>query len=174
MLHFLSFLFCIRWSPFISVRRAWSQKMVDYCPHSGFWREGVQLSWGVRVKWSVRSTGVSRTGLLLEREPSQKAKPLIYQSSYDPTLTDGHELWVVTKRIRSRTQAAEMSFLWGVAGLGFRHEEKGWKPLLHHSQRSQFRWFWASAPDPRGRLPLKVFLGMFLLPIFDCRLHFHK
>lgn len=74
--------------------------MVDYCPHSGFWREGVQLSWGVRVKWSVR-----------EREPSQKAKPLIYQSSYDPTLTDGHELWVVTKRIRSRTQAAEMSFL---------------------------------------------------------------
>lgn len=85
--------------------------MVDYCPHSRFWRDGVQLSWGVRVKWSVRSTGVSRTGLLLKREPSQKAKPLIYQPSYDPTLTDGHELWVVTKRIRSRIQAAEMSFL---------------------------------------------------------------
>ena len=35
----------------------------------------------------------------------------IYRSVYVPTLTYGHELWVVTERIRSRIQAAEMSFL---------------------------------------------------------------
>ncbi|KAI3352081.1 hypothetical protein L3Q82_020903 [Scortum barcoo] len=33
-----------------------------------------------------------------------------------PTLTYGHELWVMTERTRSRIQAAEMSFLRRVAG----------------------------------------------------------
>jgi len=39
---------------------------------------------------------------------SQKAKLSIYWSIYVPTLTYGHELWLVTKRTRSRIQAAEM------------------------------------------------------------------
>lgn len=32
------------------------------------------------------------------------------------TITYGHELWVVTERLRSQIQAAKMSFLWRVAG----------------------------------------------------------
>ncbi|KAI3352723.1 hypothetical protein L3Q82_019304 [Scortum barcoo] len=37
-----------------------------------------------------------------------------------PTLTYGHELWVMTERTRSRIQAAEMSFLRRVAGRSLR------------------------------------------------------
>ncbi len=39
---------------------------------------------------------------------------------YVPTLTYGHELWVVTERTRLQVQAAEMSFLCRVAGLSLR------------------------------------------------------
>jgi len=50
--------------------------------------------------------------VLVKRELSRKAKLSIYWSGYVPTLTYGHELWVVTGRTR-----AEMSFLCRVAGL---------------------------------------------------------
>ena len=46
----------------------------------------------------------------------------IYRSIYVPTLTYGHELWVMTERIRSQIQAAEMSFLCRVAGCSLRDE----------------------------------------------------
>uniref|UniRef100_A0A8C6P3P0 Reverse transcriptase domain-containing protein n=1 Tax=Nothobranchius furzeri TaxID=105023 RepID=A0A8C6P3P0_NOTFU len=49
--------------------------------------------------------------VVVKRELSQKAKLSIYRSIYVPTLTYGHELWVVTERMRSLMQAAEMSFL---------------------------------------------------------------
>ena len=45
---------------------------------------------------------------------------VIYRSIYVPTLTYGHELWVVTGRTRSRIQVAEMTFLRRVAGLSLR------------------------------------------------------
>ena len=45
--------------------------------------------------------------VVVKRELSQKVKLLIYQSMNVPTLTYGHEVWVVT----------EMSFLPSVAGL---------------------------------------------------------
>lgn len=48
-----------------------------------------------------------------------KAKFSIYWPVYVPTLTCGHELWVVTERTRSWIQAAEISFLRRVAGLSF-------------------------------------------------------
>ena len=59
------------------------------------------------LKWSV----------VVKRELSQKAKLSIYRPIYVPTLTYGHELWVVIKKVRSRTQVAEISFLRRVAGL---------------------------------------------------------
>ncbi|KAL0161456.1 hypothetical protein M9458_045181, partial [Cirrhinus mrigala] len=49
--------------------------------------------------------------VVVKKELSYKAKLSIYRSIYVPTLTYGHELWVMTERIRSRIQAAEMSFL---------------------------------------------------------------
>ncbi|KAI3355686.1 hypothetical protein L3Q82_004279 [Scortum barcoo] len=54
---------------------------------------------------------VYRTVVVVKKELSRKAKLSIYRSIYVPTLTYGHELWVMTERTRSRIQAAEMSFL---------------------------------------------------------------
>ena len=47
----------------------------------------------------------------VKKELSQRATLSICWSIYPSTLTYGHELWVVTKRMRLRIQAAEMSFL---------------------------------------------------------------
>ncbi|KAI3373393.1 hypothetical protein L3Q82_021941 [Scortum barcoo] len=49
--------------------------------------------------------------VVVKKELSRKAKLSIYRSIYVPTLTYGHELWVMTERTRLRIQAAEMSFL---------------------------------------------------------------
>ncbi|KAF7642412.1 hypothetical protein LDENG_00258350, partial [Lucifuga dentata] len=57
---------------------------------------------------------------MVKRELSQKARLSVCLSIYDPILTYGHELWVVTKRIRSRKQAAEMRFPCRVSGLTLR------------------------------------------------------
>ncbi len=57
---------------------------------------------------------------VVEKELSCKAKLSIYRSIYMPTLTYGHELWVMTERTRSLIQAAEMSFLRRVAGRSLR------------------------------------------------------
>ncbi len=101
----------------------------------------------------------------VRKELSCKAKLSIYQSIYVPTLTYGHELWVMTERTRSRIQAAEMSFLRRVTGRSLRdrvrssvaREELRVEPLLLDIERSQLRWlghlFWM----PPGRLPVEVF-----------------
>ncbi|PWA24275.1 hypothetical protein CCH79_00019954 [Gambusia affinis] len=66
------------------------------------------------VKW------VLYRSVVVKRELSQKAKLSINQSIYVPTLIYGHELWVMTERMRSRIQAAEMGFLRRVSGLSLR------------------------------------------------------
>ncbi|KAK3545707.1 hypothetical protein QTP70_011363 [Hemibagrus guttatus] len=103
--------------------------------------------------------------VVVKKELSRKAKLSIYQSIYVPTLTYGHELWVMTERVRSRIQVAEMRFLRRVAGRSHRdrvkssvtREELGVEPLLLHIKRGQLRWlghlFWM----PPGRLPGEVF-----------------
>lgn len=52
--------------------------------------------------------------LVAKRELSHKANFSIYQSIKVPTLNYGPELWVVTEKLGSRTQAGEMSFLFRV------------------------------------------------------------
>ncbi|TWW56333.1 hypothetical protein D4764_08G0003200 [Takifugu flavidus] len=72
------------------------------------------------------ASAVMRTlhrSVVVKRELSRKAKLSIYRSIFVPTLTYGHELWVMTERTRSRVQAAEMSFLRRVAGLSLRDRE---------------------------------------------------
>ena len=84
---------------------------------------------------------------MVKRELSQKAKLSISWSISVPTLTYGHELWVVTERMRSRIQVVEMSFLRGVSGLSLRdrvrssaiREGLGVEPLLLRVERSQLR-----------------------------------
>lgn len=58
---------------------------------------------------------------MLKKQLSQKAKLPIYQLIFVPTLTSGHELLVLTQRIRLQIQAGEMSFLHRVARLSLRH-----------------------------------------------------
>ena len=103
--------------------------------------------------------------IVVKKELSQKARLSIYRSIYVPTLTYGHELWVMTERTRSRIQAAEMSFLRRVAGLSLRdrvrssdiRERLRVEPLLLHVERSQLRWLGHLVRMPPGRLPLEVF-----------------
>ncbi|KAK3517857.1 hypothetical protein QTP70_021002 [Hemibagrus guttatus] len=102
--------------------------------------------------------------VVVKKELSRKAKLSIYQSLYVPTLTYGHELWVMTERVRSRIQAAEMSFLHRVAGRSLRdrvrssvtREELGVEPLLLHIERGQLRWLGHLFRMPPGRLPGEV------------------
>ncbi|KAK3565094.1 hypothetical protein QTP86_033147, partial [Hemibagrus guttatus] len=103
--------------------------------------------------------------VVVKKELSRKAKLSIYQSIYAPTLTYGHELWVMTERVRSRIQAAEMSFLRRVAGRSLRDrvrssvtwEELGVEPLLLCIERGQLRWLGHLFRMPPGRLPGEVF-----------------
>ena len=82
----------------------------------------------MRGKWEIdrrirAASAVMQTlmqSVVVKKELSRKAKLSIYRSIYIPTLTYGHELWVVTKRMRSRIKAAEMSFLRRMAGLSLR------------------------------------------------------
>ena len=80
---------------------------------------------------------------------SRKAKLSICWSVFVPTLTYGHERWVMTERMRLRVQVAEMGFLRRVAGVSLRdgvisstiREGLGVEPLLLCVERSQLRWF---------------------------------
>ncbi|KAI3377397.1 hypothetical protein L3Q82_008587, partial [Scortum barcoo] len=63
---------------------------------------------------------VYRTVVVKKELSRKKRSSSIYRSIYVPTLTYGHELWVMTERTRSRIQAAEMSFLRRVAGRSLR------------------------------------------------------
>ncbi|KAK3526805.1 hypothetical protein QTP70_033550 [Hemibagrus guttatus] len=68
------------------------------------------------VMWSMYQS------VVVKKELSRKAKLLIYQSIYVPTLTYGHELWVMTERVRSRIQVEELEEVSG--------EREVWASLL--------------------------------------------
>ncbi|KAK5888302.1 hypothetical protein CesoFtcFv8_016814 [Champsocephalus esox] len=103
--------------------------------------------------------------VVTKRELSRKAKLSVYRAIFVPTLTYGHEGWVMTERTRSRIQAAEMGFLRRVAGVSLRdkvrssviREGLGVEPLLLRVERSQLRWFGHLVRMPPGRLPREVF-----------------
>lgn len=113
----------------------WSRKMVE-CP---LWIGEEFLSQVEGFKCLGAYSGVrGEQDIPVDRQTGQcwwksklshKAKKLsIYHSVYHPTPTYGHELSVMTKRIRSRVQLAEMSFLCRVAGLSLR-DRLGWGAL---------------------------------------------
>ena len=54
---------------------------------------------------------------VMKRELSKKAKLSISKAVFVPILTDGHESWVMTKRVRSHVQASEMRFLRKIEGV---------------------------------------------------------
>lgn len=78
------------------------------------------------VRWIGAASAVMKTqhgSVIVKREPSPKAKLSMHRSIFVPTLTDGHEFCVVTKRTRLRVLAAERSFHRRVAGLFLRGRE---------------------------------------------------
>ena len=86
---------------------------------------------------------------MTKRELSQKAKLSVSRAISVPTLTYGHEGWVMTVITRSQIQAAEMGFLQRVAGISLGDkgtssvilEELGVELLLLHVERCQLMWF---------------------------------
>ncbi|KAK3556390.1 hypothetical protein QTP70_007992 [Hemibagrus guttatus] len=104
--------------------------------------------------------------VVVKKELSRKVKLLIYQSIYIPTLTYGHELWVMAEGVRSWIQVAEMSFLCWVVRRSLRdrvrssvtREKLGVEPLLLHIERGQLRWLGHLFQMPPGRLPGEVVL----------------
>ncbi|KAK3567864.1 hypothetical protein QTP86_027337 [Hemibagrus guttatus] len=58
-------------------------------------------------RWIGAAAAVMRSmywSVVVKKDLSQKAKLSIYQSIYVPTLTYGHELWVMTERARLPTR----------------------------------------------------------------------
>ena len=55
--------------------------------------------------------------VLFKREVCTKAKLSVFKSVFVSILTYGHECWVMTERVRSRVQAAEMGLSRKVRGL---------------------------------------------------------
>ena len=109
--------------------------------------------------------------VVTKRELSRKAKLSVYRAIFVPTLTYGHEVWVMTERIRSRIQAAEMSFLRRVAGVSLRdrvrsavtREGLGVEPLLLRLERSSLGgsgiWLGCLSSVSLGRSSMHVPLG---------------
>ena len=87
--------------------------------------------------------------VVLKRELSLRAKLSIFRSVFVPILTYGHECWIMTERVRSRIQAAEMGFLRRISGFTLLDKVKSTdirefldvEPLLLRLERSQLRWY---------------------------------
>lgn len=83
--------------------------------------EAVQVSWGLaQSKMELESVNSNLDDVLNchgEEGSGLKAKLSTYWSLYVLTLTYGQEFWVMTKRMRSRAQVAEMSSSHRVAGI---------------------------------------------------------
>ena len=100
-------------------------------------------------KASVVMCQFYRSIVLLKRELSTKAKLSVFRSIFVPILTYDHECWIMTERVRSRVQAAEMGILRKFICLSLLDKVKSTdirqslniKPLLLRIERSQLRWY---------------------------------
>ena len=83
-----------------------------------------------------------------KRELCTKPKLFVFKSVFVPILTYGHECWVMTERMRSRVQAAEMGFLRKARGLSLLdkvkstdiHQSFNIESLPFCIKRLQLRW----------------------------------
>ncbi|KAI3373071.1 hypothetical protein L3Q82_006415 [Scortum barcoo] len=115
----------------------------------------------------MRSRSVYRTRRGEEGAESKGEALSIYRSIYVPTLTYGHELWVMTERTRSADTSGRNEFPpqggWAlslrdrVRSSVIREELESSQPLLLQIERSQLRWLGHLFRMPPGRLPREVF-----------------
>ena len=118
-------------------------------------------AWDWQADWCSGRSNADIVLVCHGEERAESEDKSLDRSVYVPTLTYGHKLWVMTKRIRSQIQAAKMSFLagWRAAPL-----EIGWGALsprrsLEHIKRSQLRWLGHLYTCTPGHLPREVFLA---------------
>lgn len=76
--------------------------------------DGARYGTAQEMTWGHTPVGQVRAG------KSYKTTRLIYQPAYVRTITDGHELCLVTARTRSRIQEAEKRLLCRASGLSLR------------------------------------------------------
>ncbi len=103
-------------------------------------------------------------GVLNGRCVSQQAKLAVYNTIFTPTLTYGHENWVLTERIRSRIQAAEMRVLRRIYGVTRLDRVRNTvirgnlkvEALLLRIERSQLRWLGHVLRMPSDRITKNV------------------
>lgn len=96
---------------------------------------------GVSIQQLFRKC-LSRSGI------SHQVKLAVYRTIFVPTLTYGHENWVMSERMKSRIQAAEMRVLRRIAGCRridkienkVIRENLKVEPLLLQIEKSQMRW----------------------------------
>lgn len=108
-----------------------------------------------------------RRSVILKRELGINAKLAIFKSVFRPTLTYGHEPWVMTERTRSRVQAAEMAFLRRTVGLtrldrvrsSAIREQLQIEPLLLWIERSQLRYYGHVMRMSEDRLVQRILLA---------------
>ena len=124
-------------------------------------------SWCLVIKSCDYVIGIYRT-VVCRAQLSRQAKLALFKSLYYPTLTYGHESWVLTDRMRSRVQAAEMRYLRRVAGVrridkvrnSTIREELNIEPLLLKVERSQLRWFGHVLRMTQSRLVHQVYSAL--------------
>ena len=100
----------------------------------------------------------------MKRELSKKEKLSILKTVFVPILTNGHESWVMTVRVRSQVQASEMRFLRRIEGVTLFNKVHiseirkflNIEPLLLRIERSQLKWFGHVSRMPQERLPNKL------------------
>ena len=105
--------------------------------------------------------------VVMKRELSKKAKLSIFKAVFVPILTNGHESWVMTKRVRSQVQASETRFLRKIEGVTLFTKVRcseirkslNIKPLGLRIKRSQLRWFGHVSRMPWERLPKQALLA---------------
>ena len=99
--------------------------------------------------------------VVMKRELTKKAKLSIFKTAFVPILTDGHEFWVMTERMRSQVQASEMRFLQRIEGVTLFNKVRcpeiqkplSIEPLLLLIERSQLSWFGHVSKMSQERLP---------------------
>ena len=117
-----------------------------------------------------KATAVMRAlhySVVMKRELSKKAKLSIFKAVFVPFLINGHESWVMIKRVRLQVQASEMRFLRRIDGVTLFNKvcsseiQKflNIEPLLLRIERSQLRWFGHVSRMPQERLSKQALLA---------------
>ena len=118
-------------------------------------------------KYLLKSFASARSYRFHETTIVKKSKAHNFQNSFVPILTNGHESWVMTKRVRSQVQASEMRFLRRIEGVTLFNKmcsseirkSLNIEPLLLRIERSQLRWFGHVSRMPQERLPKQALLA---------------